>query len=389
MPWLDDFLLRQERALVDLRRDLHAHPELGRLETRTTGVLVDRLTAAGLAPRVLANGTGVVCDVGSGSGPLVALRADIDALPVSDDKDVPYRSTTDGVCHACGHDVHTTVVLGAALALAELGEELPGRVRLLFQHAEELMPGGAIDAIADGVLDGVSSIFALHCHPGYQVGEVGVRAGAITAAADMLEVELTGLGGHTARPHATSDLVYAASRVVTDLPALLSRRVDPRQGMSVVFGSIQSGIAANVIPRVATLRGTVRVLGQEAWEQAPKVVDELVAATLAPLGADFRITYTRGVPPVCNEEGATAVMTRAVTRAIGPDAVQPTEQSLGGEDFAWYLQHVPGSMARLGVRPLQNAADLHAGGFDVDERCIGVGVRVMAETALEALRTYA
>lgn len=388
MQWLDGFLVRAGNGLIALRRDIHAHPELGRQEHRTTSLVVDRLTAAGLEPRVLAGGTGVVCDIGTGAGPTVALRADLDALPVHDPKDVPYRSTNDGVCHACGHDVHTTVLLGTGLALAEQADALPGRVRLLFQPAEEVMPGGAIDAIADGVLDDVAAIFALHCHPGLEVGQVAVRTGAITAAADLLEVVLAGSGGHTARPHATSDLVYAAARVVTDLPALLSRRVDPREGMSVVFGSIVGGAAANVIPRIATILGTVRVLGTEAWEIAPKLIEELVAATVAPLGATYEMTYTRGVPPVINDAQATAVLTNAVTRVLGVGSVLAAEQSFGGEDFAWYLQHVPGSMMRLGVRPGSGAADLHASGFDVDERCIAVGVRVLAETALEALTAY-
>ena len=389
MTLLDDFLSLAEPDLVAFRRDLHAHPELGRAEHRTTAILVERLTAAGLSPRVLAGGTGVVCDVGTWTGPVVALRADIDALPVPDGKDVPYRSTRGGVCHACGHDVHTAILLGAALALAERAASLPGRVRLVFQHAEELMPGGAIDAVAEGVLEGVRTIFALHCHPGLPVGQVGLRPGAITAAADMVEVVLTGPGGHTARPHATSDLIYAAARVVTDLPAGLSRLVDPREGMSLVFGSIAGGSAANVIPRVATVRGTLRVLGQEAWDDAPKIVERLLAATVEPLGASYELTYTRGVPPVCNDPASTALLTDAVITALGPGAAVTTEQSLGGEDFAWYLQHVPGAMARLGVRPAHDAADLHSPTFDVDERAIGVGVRVLVQAALDALDRYA
>ena len=389
MTLLDDFLAVAEPDLVAVRRDLHAHPELGRAEHRTTALLVDRLAAAGLTPRVMSGGTGVVCEVGTWTGPVVALRADIDALPVPDGKDVAYRSTRGGVCHACGHDVHTAILLGAALALAEQAASLPGRVRLVFQHAEELMPGGAIEAIAEGVLDGVSAIFALHCHPGLPVGQVGLRSGAITAAADMVEVVLTGPGGHTARPHATSDLVYAAARVVTDLPAGLSRLVDPREGMSLVFGAIAGGSASNVIPRVATIRGTLRVLGQDAWEDAPKVIERLLAATVEPLGASYELTYTRGVPPVCNDPDATALLTAAVSTALGPDAAVPTEQSLGGEDFAWYLQHVPGAMARLGVRPSRDAADLHSPTFDVDERAIGVGVRVLVQAALDALVRYA
>ncbi|HVE62636.1 MAG TPA: amidohydrolase [Mycobacteriales bacterium] len=386
---LDDFLAARGGELIALRRDLHAHPELGRHEHRTTAVVAAALRAAGLAPRQLKSGTGLVCDIGAGTGPVIALRADIDALPILDVKDVPYRSTIDGVCHACGHDVHTAVLVGTALALAEQADQLPGRVRLVFQPAEEVMPGGAIDAIDDGVLDDVRAIFALHCHPALEVGEIGLRTGAITAAADLVEVTLTGPGGHTARPHATSDLVYVVSRVVTDLPAGLSRLVDPRAAMSIVFGMITAGAAPNVIPRVATVRGTLRVLGDAAWRDAPTVIDRLLAGIVGPLGASYELAYTRGVPPVCNEAAATGVFETAVGRALGESAVVTTEQSFGGEDFSWYLQKVPGAMARLGVRPQHGASDLHTATFDIDERAIGVGVRVMVHTALEALASYA
>ncbi len=387
---LDDFLAARGGELIDLRRDLHAHPELGRHEHRTTGVVAAALRGAGLSPRLLGagSGTGLVCDVGASPGPLIVLRADIDALPIADVKDVPYRSTHEGVCHACGHDVHTAVLVGAGLALAQQAADLPGRIRLLFQPAEEVMPGGAIDAIDEGVLDDVKAIFALHCHPAIEVGEVGLRAGAMTAAADLVEIALTGPGGHTARPHATSDLVYVAARIVTDLPAGLSRLVDPREAMSLVFGTIAAGAAPNVIPRVATVRGTLRVLGETAWRDAPVVIERLLDAIVRPLGASYELTYTRGVPPVCNEPRATEVFSAGIGRALGLAAVVPTEQSLGGEDFAWYLQQVPGAMARLGVRPAHGASDLHTANFDVDERAIAVGVRVMVATAIEALTCY-
>jgi len=385
---LDHFLAARGDELIALRRDLHAHPELGRHEHRTTDVIAARLRAAGLSPRTLGAGTGVICDVGTGGGPLIALRADIDALPITDVKDVPYRSTFDGVCHACGHDVHTAVLVGAGLALAQQTAALPGRVRLLFQPAEEVMPGGAIDAIQDGALDDVAAIFGLHCHPAIEVGDVGLRSGAITAAADLVEITVSGPGGHTARPHATSDLVYVAARVVTDLPAGLSRLIDPRDALSLVFGAVSAGAAPNVIPRVATLRGTVRMLGDTAWRDAPKVIDRLLAAIVEPLGASYELAYTRGVPPVCNEPVATAVFEAGIVDALGPAAVVPTEQSFGGEDFAWYLQQVPGAMARLGVRPGTGASDLHTANFDVDERSIAVGVRVMVSTALAAMTAY-
>jgi amidohydrolase len=382
---LDTFVGEHDDELVAFRRDLHAHPELGRTEHRTTDLLMARLQRAGLSPRRIGGATGVVCDVGPQSGPLVALRADIDALPVQDVKDVPYRSVVPDVCHACGHDVHAAVVLGAGLALGEMGADLPGRVRLVFQAAEEVMPGGALDAIADGVLTDVDAIFGLHCHPHIEVGTVGLRAGAITAACDLVEITLRGPGGHTARPHVTGDVVYAAARVVTDLPAGLSRLVDPRQGMSLVFGSMQGGVAPNVIPREARLRGTMRVLDDQAWERAPKVIERLLAATVEPFGVEYELAYTRGVPPVCNEDSATATMAAAIYSAIGASGVVTTEQSLGGEDFAWYLQHVPGAMGRLGVRGAETTGDLHSPDFDVDERSIGIGVRVLVDTALNAL----
>ena len=371
--------------LIAFRRDLHAHPELGREEHRTTAVIADRLRAAGLSPQVLAVGTGLVCDVGRGDGPLVVLRADIDALPLQDSKDVGYRSTVPGVCHACGHDVHTTVVLGAGLALAASPPH--GTVRLLFQPAEEIMPGGALDVLAEGWLDGAAAVFALHCDPSLEVGRVGLRAGPITAAADMVSVRLTGPGGHTSRPHNTVDLVHALSTLATGLPDALSRLVDPRAGLCLVWGHISAGVAANAIPREGLLRGTLRVLDKGVWQQAPDLVRRLVDGLVAPYGALATVTYDRGVPPVVNDSRSNAVLTAAVTAALGPGAAVATQQSLGGEDFSWYLEKVPGAMARLGVRPsgAERSLDLHQGAFDVDEDAIAVGVAVLETAARSAL----
>ncbi|MDX6268658.1 MAG: hypothetical protein QOD70_3398 [Frankiales bacterium] len=370
--------------LVEVRRDLHRHPELGRQERRTTAVLADHLAAAGLSPKVLAAGSGLVCDVGR-EGPLVALRADIDALPVQDEKDVPYRSTIDGVCHACGHDVHTAVVLGAGLELAQ--RQLPGRVRLIFQHAEEQMPGGALDVIDEGLLDGVSTIFAMHCDPSLEVGHIGLKAGPITAAADAVEVRLTGPGGHTSRPHNTVDLVHALATVATGLPDALSRLVDPRAGLCLVWGQVAAGNARNAIPREGVLTGTLRVLDKNAWQQAPELVERLVQGLVSPYGARAVVNYQRGVPPVVNEPAATALLGAAVRRALGSSALVATQQSLGGEDFAWYLDHVPGAMARLGVRPpgSERPMDLHQPTFDVDEGALRVGVDVLVAAALAAM----
>lgn len=380
---IDAFLDEHGDELIGVRRHLHSHPELGRHEFETSALIAARLARAGLAPRVLAAGTGVICDIGSGPAPMVALRADLDALPITDDKEVAYRSTREGVCHACGHDVHTTVLLGTALFLAQQAISLPGPVRFIFQPAEELTPGGALTVIDEGGLTDVGAIFAVHCDPRLDVGKVGVRTGPITAAADQVDITLSGPGGHTARPHLTADLVYAAARVITDLPGGLSRLVDPRAGLTLVFGAVHGGSAPNAIPETVHIRGTLRVLARDAWMAAPELIERLVAATLRPLGATWKLDYQRGVPPVVNDARATAVITRAGTAALGQAAVVSTEQSMGGEDFAWYLDHVPGSLVRLGTRCHDLDVDLHSGRFDVDERAITIGIRLLAQVAID------
>ncbi|NJQ08085.1 amidohydrolase [Streptomyces lonarensis] len=386
--------LREE--LVAFRRDLHMHPELGNNEVRTTAALKARLERAGLTPRVLDGGTGLYCDVHpdggsgewSGGRPMLALRADIDALPIPDTKTVPYRSTIPGRAHACGHDVHTTVVLGAGLVLAEMAREgkLPVPVRLLFQPAEEVLPGGATDAIECGVLDGVGRIIAVHCDPKVDAGRIGLRTGPITSACDRVEITLSGPGGHTARPHLTTDLVTAAARVATDVPALLARRVDTRAGLAVTWGRLETGHASNVIPQQAGLSGTVRCLDLDSWRAAPDLVHAAVDEVATTHRAKVEIQYIRGVPPVVNEAGTAALLGEAMTERFGATSVESTEQSLGGEDFSWYLEHVPGAMARLGTRAAGDASatprDIHQGDFDVDERAITVGVELFTAAVL-------
>ncbi|MEV5092555.1 M20 family metallopeptidase [Streptomyces griseoincarnatus] len=383
--------------LVAFRRDLHMHPELGNLEFRTTAAIKERLQRVGLRPRVLSSGTGVICDIGTDEeagtdAAMLALRADIDALPIPDMKaGCAYRSTVPDRAHACGHDVHTTVVLGAGLVLAELHRQglLPRPVRLIFQPAEEVLPGGAADVIADGALEGVGRILAVHCDPRVDAGKIGLRQGAITSACDRLEIALEGPGGHTARPHLTTDLVTAAARVVTDVPALVGRRVDTRSGLAVTWGRIESGHAPNVIPQHAELSGTVRCLDLETWRQAPDLVVAAIDEVANLHRAKSEINYVRGVPPVVNEAGATELLRDAMIARRGTEAVEGTEQSLGGEDFSWYLERVPGAMARLGVRtPGERVVrDLHQGDFDVDEHAITVGVELFTAAALlDALR---
>ena len=379
----DRWLAEHYDDVVGWRRHIHAHPELGRQEFATTQFVATQLAEAGLNPKELPGGTGLICDFGPDQGQRVALRADMDALPMADRTGAPYASLVPNVAHACGHDAHTAVLLGAALALASV-PELPVGVRLIFQAAEELMPGGAVDAIDAGALTGVSRIFALHCDPRLAVGRVAVRAGPITSAADHIEVTLFSQGGHTSRPHLTGDLVYALGTLITGLPGVLSRRIDPRTSTVMVWGAVNAGVAANAIPQMGTLAGTVRTANRETWLTLEAFVRETVTALLAPLGVEFSLQYKRGVPPVINEEVSTRILTHAI-EAIGPDVLADTQQSGGGEDFSWYLEEVPGAMARLGVWPGEGPQlDLHQPTFDLDERALGIGVRVMVNIIEQA-----
>jgi amidohydrolase len=384
---VDEWVAAHQGQLVSTRRHLHAHPELAFAEFETTSFLEQRLRAYGLSPKRLPAGTGLVCEVGSGD-PVVVLRADIDALPLPDLKDVPYASTREGMCHACGHDVHTTVLLGVLIALASM-DGLPGTVRAVFQPAEETIPGGAIEVVASGVLEGASRAFALHCDPSVPAGKVGLRTGAITAACDRIDITLTGPGGHTARPQLTVDLVDALGRLITDLPGLLSRQVDPRSGMSLVWGAVNAGIAANAIPQRGALRGTVRVLDRDLWKDAEELMRSLVQRVVATTGAECDVDYVRGLPPVVNDPRAVVLMRNAALETVGADHVVLSPQSMGGEDFGWFAEVMPIALARLGTHGGGAPLDLHRGTFDVDERAIGIGVRLMARTALHALEADA
>jgi amidohydrolase len=334
--------------LVAFRRHLHAHPELSGQEHATTDLIAERLSAAGWHPRVLDGGTGLVCDVGTpGAAPTVALRADIDGLAMPDEKEVPYRSQNPGIAHACGHDVHSTVVLGAGLALAERLLDAGSCLRLIFEPSEEQVPGGAVEIIDAGWLEGVRAVYGLHCDPKLDVGTVGTRVGPITSAADQVFVVLRGPGGHTARPQLTIDLVQVAARFATDLPDLLAQLAPG--DVLLVWGSLRAGAASNVIPTTAHLAGTLRTPDRAVWEHAGSRVGD--------------------------------------ASSLGSGARVDTPRSAGADSFAWYLEHTGGTYARLGTHDPADPHrfDLHVGDFDIDERAIGVGVRVLAGTVAREL----
>jgi amidohydrolase len=377
-----------EAELILFRRDLHAHPELARQEHRTTAAVVQRLRSAGLEPRVLPSGTGLVCDVlGSAGEPAsIGFRGDIDALPLDDRTTTAYRSRTPGICHACGHDAHTTVVLGTALVLAELARDglLTRSARVIFQPAEEVIPGGALDVVAAGETSGLEHVYAFHCEPRLDVGRIGLRAGAITAGADGIKITLTGPGGHTARPHLTADLVYALGFLVTQLPGALSRLTDPRAGLSVVWGQVHAGTAANAIPSAGYVEGTVRCLDADVWQATHTLIPDLVRTLLSPFGVEVHIDSHTSVPPCVNDPAAIELARVASIDVVGATGVVTSEQSLGAEDFSWIASAVPSALLRLGVRGPQvtDAGDLHQGTFYLDEAAISVGVRVFCRLAL-------
>ncbi len=368
--------------LLEWRRDLHAHPELSWRETRTTSFVSRRLAAAGVTARPLP-GTGLIADIGAPDPThRVALRADLDGLPVPERTGLAWASVNQDVCHACGHDVHTVAVLGAGLALQAHEEDLARRglgVRLIFQPAEEVIPGGAHTVLEQDGLDGVDRVLAVHCDPTIDVGHVGLAEGPVTAAADAVTVTLSGKGGHTSRPHLTQDLTYALAKVVTDVPAALSRRLDPRAGAALVWGSIHAGGAANVIPASGQAAGTLRMLDATAWASTGTLVEDLVHEVAGPYGVTAQVEHVRGVPPVVNDPPTVGTLREAAAAGLGPDAAVPTRQSLGGEDFGWYLTRTPGALVRLGTRtPGGPTYELHQGDLVVDEGAVLVAARLLA-----------
>jgi carboxylate-amine ligase len=370
-----------EGRLVEWRRHIHAHPELSYEEAETTAYVAEQLERMGLEPRGFALGTGLFCDVpaarDASATDVVALRADIDALPMSEDSGESFASEVDGVCHSCGHDGHTAMLLGGAELL--VADPPPRPVRLIFQPAEETMPGGALDCVREGVVEGVDRILALHCDPHRRVGEVGVTAGGITSSNAKLRVTARGAGGHTARPHETQDVVHALATVATGLPTVLSRRVDPRSGTVLTWGAIRAGgDAPNVIPDSGHLLGTLRSADRDVWARVEPLVREAVDQLAAPYGVGVELEYTQGVPPVVNDDECADLAARAVESVLGPEGVGPAEQSSGGEDFAWYTEEVPGVYLRLGVWDGRSEeTDLHHPKFVLDEAALIHGARIL------------
>jgi amidohydrolase len=381
---IKDIATRLAPRLIEIRRHLHSHPELSGQEYQTAAYVAGVLSSCGLRVQELVGKTGVVAELdGTGEDSrLLAIRADMDALPIQERTNLDFASRQPGIMHACGHDVHTTVGLGTMMVLAQLEQPLPGLMRFIFQPAEETALGASW-MIKDKVMENVSSIFSLHAFPSIPAGSVGIRYGALTAAADDLEITIIGESGHGARPHEAVDAVWIAAQVITTLQQAISRTQNPLRPVVLTIGQIQGGRAPNVIADQVRLLGTVRSLHPETSESLPAWIEQLVAGVCRSYGAQYEMHYRRGVPSVQNDPALTQIIESAAQEAWGSDRVQILlEPSLGAEDFALYQSHAPGTMFRLGV----GFADkpnypLHHPMFHVDESAIVTGVVTMAYAA--------
>ena len=379
--FLCDLLEQDLPELLELRRHLHAHPELSGEEHQTAALVSGELRRLGWRVQEGVGRTGVVAELGAVDGPMVGLRVDMDALPIEEKTGLAYASKRLGVMHACGHDLHTCIGLGVARLLAASPPQ-GARVRLLFQPAEELAQG-AVWMRDAGAVDGLEALYGIHVVPNLPAGSVGIRRGCLTAAAGELEIQIRGEGGHGARPHQAVDAVWMAARVVTELQQSIARRLDALQPVVVSFGKVEGGKAFNVIADQVQLLGTVRCLDLEQHDQLPSWIDQTVQGICASCGGSAEVNYRTIAPPVQNDRSLTDLLERCAIQCLGRDQVHPVEQpSLGAEDFAELLRDVPGMMVRLGVAGPHGCAPLHNGKFALDERALAVGINVLVSTLL-------
>ncbi|NEU72602.1 amidohydrolase [Hassallia byssoidea VB512170] len=382
---IKDLAIKLAPRLIEIRRHIHSHPELSGQEYQTAAFVAGVLSSSGVHVQEGIGKTGVIGELqGTGNdNRLLAIRTDMDALPIQERTNLEYASRQKGIMHACGHDVHTTVGLGTAMILSQLAEELPGKIRFLFQPAEEIAQG-ANWMVADGAMKDVSAVLSVHVFPSIPAGSIGVRYGALTAAADDIEIIIIGESGHGARPHEAIDAIWIASQVITTLQQAISRTQNPLRPVVLSIGKINGGRAPNVIADQVQLLGTVRSLHPETRANLPKWIEQIVANVCNSYGARYQVNYRQGVPSVQNDYALTQLLQSAAEEAWTSDRIQVLpEPSLGAEDFSVYLEHAPGSMFRLGVGYKDRSINhpLHHPQFEVDESAIITGVVTMAYSA--------
>ena len=377
--------------LVKLRREFHQYPELAFHEFKTSERVAKELRKLRIPIKAGVAKTGVVgLLTGKRKGKTVALRADMDALPIEEQTDLPFKSKNKGVMHACGHDVHTACLIGAATILSQLKSELNGNVKFIFQPSEEVLPGGAKPMIQAGVLERpkVSGIFGLHCEPGIPAGKIGVKDGPFMAQVDDFDIVISGSGGHGARPHHGVDAIVVAAQVIQALQTIPSRKIDPVEPVVVSVGKIEGGTARNIICDRVTLKGTARSLSREAARKIPALLKNITAGVAASAGASFELKYFPGYPVLVNHPRETDLARDTVAKMFGRRAIfEIKKPEMGAEDFAYFLRKVPGTFLRLGIRNPKKGAvyPWHHPKFTVDEDVIDMGAALLAGVAFDFL----
>lgn len=371
-------------ALVAIRRDIHAHPELAFEETRTAGIVAAELARLGIPHRTGVGRTGVLGVVeGARPGPTLAIRADMDALPIHEETGLPFASTIAGKMHACGHDIHTATLLGVGAVLKDLAPMLAGRVLLVFQPAEEVLEGAAA-MIADGAAEGIDLALGFHNQPDLPVGTFGYARGACLAAADRFDLIVRGKSGHAAHPYAAIDPIVAAASFVAQVQTVVSREVKPIHPAVVTIGSFQGGATYNIIPERVHLKGSVRTLHTEARDTAEAAIRRLAAGLEAAMRVTCALDYQRKVPPLVNDDRVLEPVLAAIRAQFG-DTPQEGEPSMGSEDFAEFAARAPAFQLRIGSGAPGRADRLHNAGYQPDEACIQLGVQALSRAALDLL----
>ena len=372
--------------LILLRRHLHAHPELSGQEYQTAAFVAGELRKSGWEVKEAVGRTGVVAEIGNNNGPIIALRVDMDALPIEERTGLDYSSSTPGLMHACGHDLHTCIGLGVAKVLAKK-EFTTSKIRIIFQPAEEIAQG-ANWMRAEKVLDGVKALFGVHVYPDLSVGKIGIKSGTFTAAAAELEIDIIGNGGHGARPHEGIDSIWIAAKVISGLQEAISRRLDALKPVVISFGKISGGNAFNVIAEKVKLLGTVRCLDSNLYEQLPQWIENIVKNIASNYGAQAHINFRSIAPPVYNDPKLTNLLSNCAKHFMDEENIVYLDNpSLGAEDFAFLLQDVPGTMFRLGVAGEKGCAPLHSGKFSLDERSLELGIKILAQAIIMATKS--
>ena len=365
--------------LIQLRRHFHAHPELSGQEYQTAALVAGELRKSGWEVKEAVGKTGVVAEMGKKSGPIVGLRVDMDALPIEEKTGLDYSSSIQGLMHACGHDLHTCIGLGVAKVLAK-NKISSSRIRIIFQPAEEIAQG-ANWMRAERVLEGMVALFGVHVYPDLPFGKIGIRSGTFTAAAAELEIDIIGNGGHGARPHEGIDSIWIAAKVISGLQEAISRRLDALKPVVISFGKISGGNAFNVIAERVKLLGTVRCLDIKLYEKLPLWIEQIVQNIASNYGAMANVNFKSIAPPVYNDPELTNLLSTCAKNFMDEKNIVYLENpSLGAEDFAFFLQDVPGTMFRLGVAGDQGCAPLHSGYFSLDERSLELGIKILSQT---------